>query len=297
MNFKGVIVPIITPLTDGGVIDELALAWLVEFLIKHGVHGLFPGGTTGEGPLLSIPERLILAETVVKTANHRIPVIVHAGAISTQQTIQLAQHAEMIGADGIAVIPPYFYRYDEDALFYHYEAVLKSVPNLPVFLYNNPFIYSNSISYSLAKILSDKFKNVVGIKDSSGQLDFLNACGELRNGEFLTFVGNDKFILDALSMGIDGCVAGNANVVPELFVTLYNSVQDGDVEKARKIHKQIETLLNILGNGNIPLFKNALELRGLPKSTTRLPLRIPPKDITEESKKAFIAFSKNNYEL
>ena len=297
MKLKGIIVPTITPLSKKGEIDKLGLSWLIEFLIKRGVHGLFPGGTTGEGPLLSLEERFLLSEIVVETADHRVPIIIHAGAITTRQTIQLAQHAEKIGADGVAIIPPYFYHYNEEELFSHYQAVIKSIPYFPVFLYNNPFVLSNSIPLTLVKKLANKYENVVGIKDSSGKLDFLSECGKLRDGKFLTFVGNDMFALTALSMGIDGCVAGNANVAPELFVALYDAMQEGDIEKARKVHKQIKAILLILGNGKIPLFKNALELRGLPRSTTRQPLGNQPKLEAEQSKKSFIEFAKENIEL
>ena len=297
MNIKGIIVPLITPLTETGEIDQHGVDWLINFLIDKGINGLLIGWTTGEGPLLSIQERFFLAETVVSAVNHRIPVIIHAGSITTLQTIQLAQHADRTGADGIAIIPPYFYRLQEEAIVAHYQAVIKSVPNLPVFLYNNPFVLANELNYSVTKRLSDDFNNVVGIKDSSGNLDFLKACNLLRNGDFITFMGNDKFILPALSMGINGCVSGNANVVPEFFVDIFNAIQSQNIEKAKSLHREIETLIPILGDGDISLFKQILELRGLPKSTTRAPLYPPSKNISDESRKAFIAFANNKFEL
>lgn len=297
INLKGIIVPLITPMTETGEIDKQGTVWLINFLIDKGISGLLIGGTTGEGPLLSLQERFFLAETVVKAVNHRIPVIVQAGSITTLQTIQLAQHADKTGADGIAIIPPYFYRLQEEAIVTHYQTVIESVPNLPVFLYNNPFVLANELSYSIVKRLSDDFKNVVGIKDSSGNLGFLAACNLLRNEEFITFMGNDKFILPALSMGIDGCVSGNANVVPELFVNIFDALQAQDIEKANNLHKEIEAVIPILGDGDITLFKQVLELRGLPKTTSRAPLYPPSQKRSDESKQAFIAFAKNKFEV
>lgn len=297
INPKGIIVPLITPMTETGEIDQQGIVWLINFLLDKGINGLLIGGTTGEGPLLSLQERFFLAETVVKAVNHRIPVIIHAGAITTLQTIQLARHAEITRADGIAIIPPYFYHLQEEAIITHYQEVINSVPNLPVFLYNNPFVLANALNYSIVKRLSDDYKNVIGIKDSSGNLDFLTACNLLRNGEFITFMGNDKFILPALSMGVNGCVSGNANVVPELFVDIFDAVQSQNIEKAKNLHKEIEAIIPILGDGDISLFKQILELRGLPKSTTRTPLYPPSKKISDESRKAFIAFAKNKFEL
>lgn len=297
INLKGIIVPLITPMTESGEIDKQGVIWLINFLIDKGINGLLIGGTTGEGPLLSLQERFLLAETVVKSVNHRVPVIIHAGAITTLQTIQLAQHAEKAGADGIAIIPPYFYRLQEEAIITHYQKAIKSVPDLPVFLYNNPFVLANELNYSIVKRLSDDYKNVIGIKDSSGDLDFLNACNLLRNGEFITFMGNDKFILPALSMGVNGCISGNANVVPELFVDIFNAIKMQNIEKANSLHKEIEALITILGDGDISLFKQNLELRGLPKSTTRAPLLPHSQIISDESKNTFIAFAKNKFEL
>ena len=284
-------------MTESGEIDKQGVIWLINFLIDKGINGLLIGGTTGEGPLLTIQERFFLTETVVKAVNQRIPVIIHAGSITTHQTIQLAQHAEKTGADGIAIIPPYFYRLQEEAIVAHYQKVIESIPNLPVFLYNNPFVLANELNYSIVKRLSDDFKNVVGIKDSSGNLDFIAACNLLRNGEFITFMGNDKFILPALSMGINGCVSGNANVVPELFVDIFNAIQMQNEEKAKSLHREIEAVIPILGDGDIALFKQLLELRGLPKSITRAPLNPPPQKLSAESKSAFIAFAKNKFDL
>jgi 4-hydroxy-tetrahydrodipicolinate synthase len=296
-NIEGIIVPMITPMTESGEVDKQGVIWLINFLIDKGINGFLIGGTTGEGPLLSVQERFFLAETVVESVNHRIPVIIHAGAITTLQTIQLAQHAEKIGADGIAIIPPYFYRLREEAILAHYQMIIKSVPNLPVFLYNNPFVLANELSYSIVKRLSDDFKNVVGIKDSSGNLDFLKACNLLRNGEFITFMGNDKFMLPALSMGINGCVSGNANVAPELFVDIFDALQSQNIEKAKNLYNEIGVLISILGDGDITLFKHVLELRGLPKTSSRAPLYPPSQKRTDESQQAFIAFAKNKFDL
>jgi dihydrodipicolinate synthase/N-acetylneuraminate lyase len=292
-DLKGVVVPTITPFTQNGDIDHEALKWLVEFLINHGVHGLFPGGTTGEGPLLSTTERFFLAESVVEIASRRVPIIIHAGAITTRETIQLAQHALDIGADAIAVVPPYFYPYDDDALFAHFEAVLNSVPQLPVFIYSNPFILCSTVSPALVNRLVNSFENVVGIKDSSGEIDDLVAYAELREGKFLTFIGNDAYALSALSKGVDGCVAGNANVVPEFFVALYNAVQEGDKPKADELFRQTEKARLILGNGKIPLFKHALETRGIPRCWTRPPLDNISEKIVEDCRADFEAIFKN----
>ena len=123
MSFKvkGVIVPLLTPFDEQGKVHTTATRQLIEFLIERGIHGLFPGGTTGEGPLLTIQERRQLAETVVEAVDGRVPVIVHTGAITTAETLQLTQHAQAIGAQAAAMIPPYYYHHSDEALFRHFD--------------------------------------------------------------------------------------------------------------------------------------------------------------------------------
>ena len=149
LKITGVIVPPITPFDGRGQIDTAAIRRLVDFLITRGIHGLFPGGTTGEGPLLTISERRQLAEAFVEAADGRVPVIVHTGTITTESTLELTQHAQTIGAQAAAIIPPYFYRHKDDVLLRHFERVATQVPEFPVYLYNNPATAGNNISLEL----------------------------------------------------------------------------------------------------------------------------------------------------
>lgn len=132
LNIKGVIVPPITPFDERGQISIGSIERLVDFLVERGIHGLFPGGTTGEGPLLTIPERRTLAEAFVEVANGRIPVIVHTGAINTVDTLELTRHAKAVGAQAAAIIPPYFYRHSDEALLRHFERIATEVPDFPI---------------------------------------------------------------------------------------------------------------------------------------------------------------------
>lgn len=145
LRVKGVIVPLLTPFDDRGELDCPTLVHLVDFLIERGVHGLFPGGTTGEGPLLSTEERLTLAETVVRAANGRLPVIIHTGAITTREAIELTRHAHDCGAAAAALITPYYFRFSAEALFQHFASVCEAVPDYPIYLYNNPAVTNNVI--------------------------------------------------------------------------------------------------------------------------------------------------------
>lgn len=272
-KIKGVIVPLLTPFDDRGQIDAAAVLKLVDFLIVRGVKGLFPAGTTGEMPLLTTEERLRLAELVVEAANGRIPVIIHTGSASTQQTVHLTRHAQQIGAQAAALIPPYYYRYGDEALFAHFATVAAEVPDFPIYLYDNPAVAGNTIAFHLIQRLVDGHPNIVGLKDSSGSLDTLSRCAPLNDRTFNTATGPDGLILAGVSMGFDACVSGNANVVPELVVALYNSASTGDLATAQKLQRTLNAVREILGDGaDLSLFKGVLVKRGLSVGAVRKPL-------------------------
>ena len=273
LRVKGVIVPLLTPFDDRGELDCPTLVHLVDFLIERGVHGLFPGGTTGEGPLLSTEERLTLAETVVRAANGRLPVIIHTGAITTREAIELTRHAHDCGAAAAALITPYYFRFSAEALFQHFASVCEAVPDYPIYLYNNPAVTNNVIDSTLVARLADAYPQIIGMKDSSGRLENLLQCMPLHNGTFNTASGNDGDILAALALGIDACVSGNANYFPELITALYPAASSADLAVAQTLQGQVNMIRQILEDGqDLSLFKGVLARRGLGNAYVRPPL-------------------------
>ncbi len=270
---KGVIVPLVTPFDEQGNLDETATRRLVNYLIERGVHGLFPVGTTGEGPLLTPGERRRLAVIVVEETAGRIPVLVHTGAITTAETISLTRHAQAIGAQGVAIVTPYYFRYGDEALFRYYEQVAASAPDFPIFLYNIPQLTGNNISADLVVRLIERCPSIVGMKDSSGSLATLIASLPLRQGKFSGATGADGLFTAAMAMGIPASVSGNANVTPELFVALYNTISSGDLATARELQRKVDAVRRILEDGgDLSLFKGMLAKRGIPVGNVRPPL-------------------------
>jgi 4-hydroxy-tetrahydrodipicolinate synthase len=273
LKIKGVIVPLLTPFDQRGEVDLAAVKRLVEFLIERGVHGLFPGGTTGEGPLLTNQERRQLAEAVVRAADGRVPVIVHTGAITTSETLELTRRAQSAGAQAAAIVAPYYYPYQDEALFRHFEQIATQVPDLPMYLYHNPFVGRSHLSAELITRLVNRCPNIIGIKDSSGGLETLRVCATLRGGDFNTASGNDGLILAAMAMGFDACVSGNSNVVPELVVALYQAASQGNLPRARDLQNKLDDVRSLLGNGSdLSLFKSILGRRGLSAGSVRRPM-------------------------
>lgn len=273
LKIRGVIVPLFTLYDEDGNIDKKQTQLLVNKLIDSGVQGLFICGTTGEFPLLSIEERLFLTEFVLKINQNRIPIIVHTGSANLKDAIFLTKHAYSNGAQAAALITPYYFIYNDDALFNFYQFVANQVPEFPIYLYNNPLFSNNEISFNLLTRLTDHCSNIVGIKDSSGNLDLASKCVSIYKEKFNTAIGTEKLFLSALLSGIDACVSGIANIYPETFVKLFKLYEEGNLKEASKYQLLINQTLAILDNGkDISLLKGILSEREIGSSKVRPPL-------------------------
>jgi 4-hydroxy-tetrahydrodipicolinate synthase len=270
--FYGVICPILTPIDPQGSVDLPALRQLVDFLVEKGVDSLLPGGTTGEGMLLTVGERKLLLETVVNQARGRIKVLAHTGSITTAETISLSRHARQVGADGISVITPYFYSLDEQALFDHYNSVASAVPDLPVSLYSFPGNAKQDISAALLTRLCAAAPNIVAIKSSNPDLIRFQEYVQAGPAGFNPLCGVDALALPALAVGAKGQVSGNANVFPEVFRRLYDAYAAGDQETCQRQQVLINRIRAVFKD-NLVCFKAAMRLRGIPVGPPRLPLR------------------------
>ncbi|HZD57793.1 MAG TPA: dihydrodipicolinate synthase family protein [Anaerolineales bacterium] len=269
--FYGLVCPILTPFDENGQIDPSAARKLVDFLVEQEVDGLMPGGTTGEGMLLTIEERKRLAEIVVEQAAGRTKVIVHTGCISTAETVELSVHARQVGADAVSVITPYFYAINDEALFKHYLAVAEAVPDTPISLYCYPDNAKQMISTELVCRLRRAAPNILAIKFSSVDLiqfqEYIAAGGE----GFHALCGVDAIALSARAAGACGQVSGNANVFPQPFRKLYAAFSRGDLLEARHQQAVINHIRAVLKD-DIAYFKAALVYRGIPVGNPRPPI-------------------------
>ncbi len=272
----GVTIPMITPMTEKGTIDEEALAKFTEYLIDAGVNCLYPNGTNGESLLLTCEERQRIAEVVVRTARGRIPVFIQAGAMTTKETKSHVRHAEKIGADGVGIMSPAFFPMDQQALLNYYEEVISAVSeDFPVYLYNIPGCTTNDVKPELLKTLMDHHKNVCGIKYSVSDLmrieDYLKAPERTPD----VLIGCDSLFLQCLATGGTGTVTGPGAIFHERFIRLYRQFQAGDLKGAMKTQQRIvDTDREIAAIPGIPGLKALLKIRGIiPNDTCRKPLR------------------------
>ncbi len=272
----GVNTPVSAPMTPDQQIDYKSLENLCEFLISKGVHGLYPNGSTGEMAYLSIDERKSVLECCVKVAQQRVQVFSMVGAPTTKDTIDLAQHAEASGADGIGVVTPHYFKLDNDELETHFVSVAQSVSRtFPVYLYGIPQLAVNDISPSLAQRVADRAPNVIGIKYSFPDMPKLMKFMNVNHGEFSVLAGPDDLFFMTLCAGGDGTISGNSNVIPELFVAIYDAYVAKDFERARNLQKRTNELIDVIsGPNNMARYKAALKHRGIIKhDTMRSPLR------------------------
>lgn len=283
----GTVVPIITPLTDEDTIDQESLKRLVDHVIDNGLQCLYPCGTTGEMMYLTVEERKLIADVTVKQAAGRAPVFVHVGAWNQKDTIELAQHAVEIGADGIGVVTPVFYILSDDGLFNFYKSVADSVPkDFPVYLYAIPQNAVNDLSASVCERVAEACPNVVGIKYSYPDFTKLQQFMLVRNQQFSVLVGPDHLFEAVCAVGGEGTVSGNAMCIPEHYAALWKAIQDKDFDKATKLQRRTNVLNGIMcAINNIAAYKVILKAEGVIATTN---MRRPMENLTPEQERELL---------
>lgn len=271
---RGVIPAVLTPFTQSGEVDEAALRNYIRFLIEKGVHGLFPLGTNGSGPLLNLEDRKKVISIIVQEARNQVPVIAHTGAVSTAETIEVTKHAQKVGADAVAIVTPWYFPHDDLSLELHYSTVAQAVPDMPVYLYNIPGNAKNDLKPNFVKKMVEKHSNIKGIKDSSKDLnrlsDYIAATGSQKD----VVVGTDALVYPALAMGAAGVVSAVGNCFPEVMVELYDAFVAEDYEKAKQLQYRANEVRDVLKLGTyITPYYEALKLRGINVGEVKPPLR------------------------
>jgi dihydrodipicolinate synthase/N-acetylneuraminate lyase len=268
----GILCALITPFQSDETPDFAALGELVDFQAERGTQGLFILGTTGEGILLAPEERMKVAAAAMERAAGRIPVIVHAGAADTRTVIDLARHAEDVGADGVAVVAPYYFRYAEPALVRHFARVAEAAPGLSHYVYENPDVVGYAAGIRVVTRLVNDVPNIRGVKDTGDSIakvtQYLIQPGIRPD----VYVGNNQLILPAMVLGARGAVSALANAVPELVTGVYAAARDGHLDDARTLQFALARLHGCVeGVPYVAAVKHLVSRRGLPGGGTRGP--------------------------
>ncbi len=280
--FKGSNVALITPFKNNGL-DEEAYIKLIHFHIANGTNGLVPAGTTGESPTLSHDEHQRVIDLCIKESNGKIPVIAGTGSNSTEEAISLTSHAEKAGANGALIVTPYYNKPTQEGLYQHYKAINDKC-GIPIIIYNIPgrSVIDMSVD-TMARLY--ELKNIVGVKDATGDLDRVNQTLEKMGKEFIQLTGNDDNAFEFNKRGGVGTISVTANIAPKLcsdFQKFSKSDTDNEMKEAERLDKILQPVHHsMFVESNPSPVKYAAKLLGLCDDNVRLPL-VKVTEITKE---------------
>ena len=266
---RGIVVPLVTPLTATGTLDRVSLGRLIDHVLGHGVNAVMLLGSNGEGPALNRDLQIDVIKRGCRAVGARAPVLVNVSANALSDSILLAQTARTAGASAVVLSPPSYFTLSQDEMLRMIEHVAGATP-LPLFLYNIPSMAHQGYDVDTV-VKAMNITNVVGIKDSSGDRTYLRKLLEQTKGrgKFTVMVGSESVLADGLAWGAHGGVCGSGNVRPQLFAELYAAVVANDAARVAKATHQLDAWKELLKavspapNAPIAIFKAALKHLGI----------------------------------
>ncbi len=283
--FKGSLVALVTPFKNEKV-DEKKLRELIDFQIKNGTAGIVPCGTTGESATLSFEEHDRVIEITIEQTRKRVPVIAGTGSNSTAEAVMLTKHAASSGADASLQVAPYYNRPTQKGLYEHFKAIAEAA-DIPLILYNIASRTGVNIEPETVARLAKECKNIVGIKEASGNLEQMSRIKALCPPGFVLLSGDDGLTLPVLSVGGTGVISVVANIVPKDTADLVAQFEKGNIAKAQQMHYRLLPLIKAMFIETNPIpVKTAMGMLGLCAPELRLPMCAMSEDNAEKLKKA-----------
>jgi len=270
---EGILPALVTPFADDGkAIDEERLRALVNHCIELGVHGVVPCGTTGEFVNLTTEEKKKVIDTVMDEVKGKVSVVVGTGASGTDQALQMTKYAKDAGADAALIVTPFYLKPKDRGIYQHYHTIASEV-DLPIVLYNIPQCTGVQLSWQMVEDLA-QIPNIVGLKDSSGQLNYILAVLEKVRDKINVMCGHDEVVVAALAAGCSGAILASANVIPDIWVEIYNHVKNGELQKARELQYKIQKMARIIAGSGAVGTKAALNMMKVKVGPARKPLSV-----------------------
>jgi len=264
---------LVTPFTDdGAAVDEERLRALVNYCIELGVHGVVPCGTTGEFVNMTIEERKQVIKAVIDEVNGRVPVIAGTGASGTDQALEMTKYAKDVGADAVLIVTPFYLKPADRGIYEHYDTIASKV-DMPIILYNIPQCTGLQLPWQMVEDLA-QIPNIVGLKDSSGQLSFILAVLEKVRDKINVLCGHDEVVVAALAAGCSGAILASANVMPDIWVQVYNHIKNGELQKARELQYKVQKIARIIAGSGAVGAKEALNMMKIKVGPVRKPLSV-----------------------
>ncbi len=279
---QGILPALVTPFTDDGKnVDDERLRALVEHCIEKGVHGVVPCGTTGEFVNMTIDERKHVIKTVVEIVNGRVPVVAGTGASGTYEALEMTRYAKDVGATAALIVTPFYLKPADRGIYEHYDTLASQV-DFPIILYNIPQCTGLPLPWQMVEDLA-QVPNIVGVKDSSGQLSFILAVLEKVRDKINVMCGHDEVTIAALAAGCSGAILASANVIPDVWVQIYDNVSKGDLQKARELQYKVQKIARIIAGSGAVGTKAALNMMKIKVGPVRTPLSVGG-ELTYESR-------------
>ena len=285
--FQGSMPALVTPFSNGAL-DEEAFVKFVEWQIAEGSHGFAPVGTTGESPTLTHDEHKRVVELCVKTVAKRVPVVAGAGSNNTAEAIDLAKHAESVGADGVLVVTPYYNKPTQAGLYAHFKVISEAI-TIPIIIYNIPPRSVVDMSVETMAALFNDCKNIVGVKDATGDLARVALQRMAMGSDFIQLSGEDMTALAFNTHGGRGCISVTANVAPRLCSEFQTKTLESDFAGALEILDRLAPLHRaIFLEPGVAGAKYALSKLGILNNEVRLPLTTISEAVEREIDAALI---------
>ena len=275
---KGMIPPIITPITEDEKIDEKALRDQINFMISGGINGILAFGSNSEFYMIEEEEMPAILKIILDEVKGRIPVYMGIGAIRTSKCIRLAKMGVELGAQGVSVLQPMFLKPSDDELYEHFITIARAIESSPMLLYNNPGRTGYSIPQAVVEKLSHTAPNIVGMKDSSGDMtETMEFIRRSKDVNFKVLAGKDTLIYSALAVGAVGAVCTTANYVPELVCTIYRKFLSGDHKTALEAQYKLNPIRLAMDKSSFPVAtKDYANLLGRKAGKPYLPNKCSP---------------------
>jgi 4-hydroxy-tetrahydrodipicolinate synthase len=271
IRWTGVGTALVTPFTQSGDLDELAIRRLGRRQIDAGVHFLVPCGTTGENPTLSLGERIRMVQILVDEAQGQVPILAGAGGYNTKEVIHLAAEMLKAGASGLLSVSPYYNKPTQEGLYQHFHAIAASTP-LPIILYNVPGRTGVNIEPATVARLA-ALPNIVGVKEASGNISQMCEVCHVVPSDFIVLSGDDAITLPLMAVGGHGVISVVSNEIPAEMAQMVEAAERGDFAAARIIHDRILPLMQInFIESNPGPVKAAMAAMGLLEEVFRLPM-------------------------
>jgi N-acetylneuraminate lyase len=271
-DFKGIFPAFYACYDEDNNVSKEATKKLARFYADKGVQGLYVGGSSGEGFLLTVNERKAMLEAVMEEVGSELKIIVHVGAAATRDSIDLAKHAEKVGAHALSAVPNVYYGLPERSIERHWRSIMESA-DLPFIIYNIPQTTGYNLSQNLLKKMLT-YPRIVGIKNSSMSTYDIQKFRAIGGENFLIFNGPDEQYISGRIMGADSGIGGTYGVMPELFLKAEEYFSKGNIKEAQEIQFTINEIIGELLSfpSLYGAAKEILKLRGVDIGTTRLPL-------------------------